>query len=78
MTEVKVCIGTCCHLKGSYNVICCFQKMIEQYNLHDKVNLSAVLCTNNCRDDVCVIIDDTVYNVTVDEARAFFKSKIMK
>ena len=29
MIEVNVCIGTACHLRGSYNVVQTFQQMIE-------------------------------------------------
>ena len=28
MTDVKVCIGTSCNLKGSYNILICFQQLI--------------------------------------------------
>lgn len=40
MVEVKVCIGTSCHLHGSYNVMMSFKQLIEEYNLHDKINLA--------------------------------------
>ena len=32
MVEVKVCIGTSCHLHGSYNVMMSFKQLIEEYN----------------------------------------------
>ena len=44
MVEVSVCIGSSCHLKGSYNVIQAFQQMIEENGLHDKVDFKATLC----------------------------------
>ena len=45
MVEVKVCIGTSCHLHGSYNVMMSFKQLIEEYNLHDKINLAGRFCT---------------------------------
>ena len=41
MVEVSVCIGSSCHLKGSYNVIQAFQQMIEENGLHDKARYGA-------------------------------------
>ncbi len=77
MTDVKVCIGTSCHLKGSYNVLMCFQQLIEQHDLHDKVALSGAFCMSNCQNGVCVSVNDKVYSVTAANARAFFQETIM-
>jgi len=30
MLEIKICVGSSCHLKGSYNVINEFQHLIEE------------------------------------------------
>ncbi|MGN0592047.1 MAG: (2Fe-2S) ferredoxin domain-containing protein, partial [Ruminococcus sp.] len=35
MVELNVCIGSSCHLKGSYNIIHTFQHLIEEKGLHD-------------------------------------------
>ena len=77
MLEIKVCIGTSCHLRGSYNVMVCFQQLIEQYGLHDKINLAGQFCPGNCQDGVCVDIGGAVYSVTPETARAFFKNTIL-
>ena len=47
--KLNVCIGSSCHLKGSYNVIQVFQKMIEENSLHDKVEFSATFAQNNVK-----------------------------
>ncbi len=77
MLEVKVCIGTSCHLRGSYNVLMSFKQLIEQYNLHDKVNLAGQFCTGCCQNGVSVTIGDTNYSVSAENATAFFKDTIM-
>ena len=38
MIKISVCIGSSCHLKGSYNVINGFQHVIEKNKVSDKVD----------------------------------------
>ena len=38
MIKISVCIGSSCHLKGSYNVINGFQHVIEKNNVSDSWN----------------------------------------
>ena len=39
--NICVCVGSSCHLKGSYDVIQMMKENLEKNNLTDKVNLSA-------------------------------------
>ena len=41
MTEISVCFGTSCHLKGAYNIIQTFQQLIEEHGLHDRAGVKA-------------------------------------
>ncbi|SHI84544.1 (2Fe-2S) ferredoxin domain-containing protein [Lutispora thermophila] len=76
--KVNVCIGSSCHLKGSYNVIQAFQQLIEENSLHDKVDFKATFCAKQCQNKgVTVSIDGEKYNVLPEEAREFFKSKVI-
>lgn len=77
MTRIKVCVGTFCHLNGSYNVLMCFQQMIEQYDLHEKVTIEAAFCMGHCKEGVAVEVDDQLYNVLPSNARTFFREKIL-
>ena len=45
MIKISVCIGSSCHLKGSYNVINGFQHVIEKNNVSDKVEIAGTFCT---------------------------------
>ncbi len=40
---VQVCIGSACHLKGSYDVIKTMQRVIEEDDLKNKVILKVIL-----------------------------------
>ena len=78
MMEISVCIGSSCHIRGSYNVIQTFQQMIEEYNLHDKVDFKGTFCMKKCQQDgVSVSIDGKYYSVRPEGARNFFKENIL-
>jgi len=76
MTEVKICIGTSCHLKGSYNILMSFMNLIEKENLHDQIALASAFCMNNCQNGVCVTVDGQLYSVRPEEADSFFHEHI--
>ena len=50
--EIKVCVGSSCHLKGSYDVVQKLKKLIEEKNVGDKVELKASFCLGNCSNGV--------------------------
>lgn len=76
--ELKVCIGSACHIKGSYNVISAFQQLIEEYSVFNEVELKAVFCLGHCMEAVSVQINDEgVYSVSGESARSFFKNHIL-
>lgn len=76
---ISVCIGTACHLEGSYNVIAAFQQMIEKYSLHDSVKIKAAFCMGHCtHQGVCVKIDSgEVQSVTGTTAKRFFQENVL-
>ena len=78
MLELSVCIGSSCHLKGSYNIIQLFQQIIEENALHDKIDFKANFCMKECQGTgVAVSINGTAHHVQPENAREFFKTTIM-
>ena len=78
MRDLNVCIGSSCHLKGSYNVIQTFQQLIEERGLHDKIKLKAVFCLKQCGEGgVAVRFDGNVYHVEPENALLFFNNTIL-
>ncbi len=71
--EIKVCIGSSCHLKGSREIVETFKKIIQEGNLHDKVELSGTFCMAKCQEGVCVSVDGKVHSVTPSTAETFLK-----
>lgn len=78
MLELEVCIGSACHLKGSYNVIQTFQQEIEKKSLHDKIELKAQFCMQRCGGEGVIIrIDGKIYSLDPNESKEFFRNTIM-
>ena len=76
--KIEVCIGSACHLKGSYNIINTFQQLVEEYHLADAVEVNAAFCFGHCAESVAVRLDGgEVYSVSGAEARAFFIANVV-
>lgn len=74
--DIYICVGSACHLKGSYDVIKKFQKNIE--NSPDcEITLKSSFCLGSCSDFVSVKINGEIYSVSPETAGNFIK-KIIK
>ena len=58
MVTIAVCVGSSCHLKGSYEVISRLQALIHQWELQDEIELKGVFCMGHCTNDVAVQINE--------------------
>lgn len=54
MITVKVCVGSSCHLKGSYAVIEEMKRVLKKYDVEDLVDLQASFCLGHCAQGVTV------------------------
>lgn len=78
MINLNVCVGSACHIKGSYNVINTLQQIIEESNLSNNVTVKAIFCLGHCTEGVSVKIDDgEVYSVSGTTARKFFETEVL-
>lgn len=78
MKTLKVCIGSACHLKGSYDVIEIFQQLIKDNKIEDKIELKAAFCLGKCTQAVSVQRwDGEIISVSKDNAFDIFENKIM-
>jgi len=76
--KISVCIGSACHLKGSYNVLNSLQQLVEEYKLTDKVEINASFCLGLCSQAVSVKIDDReVQSVSSAMVRDFFARNVL-
>ena len=76
--DVSICIGSACHLKGSYDIIAKLKELIAENKMEDMVNIKATFCLGNCKEAVSVKIEDTVYSVQPEKTESFFHTVICK
>ena len=75
---LKVCVGSSCHLKGSYAVIEELKKVIAEYGLEKEINLEAGFCLGHCSAGVTVKVDDEyIEGLSEQNARDIFIEKIL-
>jgi NADH:ubiquinone oxidoreductase subunit E len=55
---IKVCVGSSCHLKGSYEVVEAFKSLVKKYNVQDRIELQASFCLGNCLQGVSAAVED--------------------
>lgn len=76
--NVYICVGSSCHLKGSYDIIQLMKEAIAEHHLEEQVNLSAAFCLGHCTDGVSVKIDeDVICGVSRESFTEFFHTKIL-
>ncbi|MDF2512932.1 MAG: NADH:ubiquinone oxidoreductase 24 kD subunit [Herbinix sp.] len=76
--NIYICVGSSCHLKGSYDIIQLMREAISNNKLEDKVKLSAAFCLGRCTDGVSVKInDDIVCGVSRDNFNQFFRDNVL-
>lgn len=78
MLQVYICVGSSCHIKGSYQIINKFQDIIKHERLEDKVELKASFCLGHCTQGVSVKVGDKfIDGITVSNAENKFEENIM-
>ncbi|NMC31800.1 MAG: (2Fe-2S) ferredoxin domain-containing protein [Veillonellaceae bacterium] len=78
MIVINVCIGSACHIKGSYNVINSLQQLTEEFGLSNVVDTRAAFCLGHCTEAVSVQINDgEVRSVSGATVRDFFINQVV-
>ena len=76
--NIYICVGSSCHIKGSYDIIRLMKEAIAEHQLEDKITLSAAFCLGRCTDGVSVKInDDIVCGVSRESFPEFFKDYVL-
>ncbi len=55
---LKVCVGSSCHLKDSYEVITKLKELINASSMESKIELQASFCHGRCVEGVTAKIED--------------------
>jgi NADH:ubiquinone oxidoreductase subunit E len=73
MDVIKVCIGSGCHLNGSYEVIEEMKRLIAINQLNKCVGIKGSFCFGKCGDGVTILYKDKFYHVKINQVAAFIK-----
>lgn len=74
---IKVCVGSSCHLKGSYLIIQKIQEIIKAQKLEQKVELKAAFCMGDCINGIPVEIDgERVLHCGIDNIEEIVLNKL--
>ncbi|HCT63763.1 MAG TPA: hypothetical protein DIC60_00515 [Lachnospiraceae bacterium] len=76
--DIQVCIGSVCHLKGSYDIINKLEALIDKNQLSDRVKIKAAFCLGECVGAVSVKVDEDIYSVQPDTVDNFFKTVVLE
>lgn len=73
--EVKVCVGTSCHLMGSQLIVDILKDLPEKIAI--QVDLKYISCMNRCEEGPVIKIDDLVLeNATPEQVMKTLKRKV--
>ncbi len=77
--SVTVCMGSSCHLKGSYEIIEFLKESIKARGLESKVIFRGSFCMEKCTDGVSVKVNDEIFSVSsIKEMEHIFQDKIIR
>lgn len=58
--KIYVCVGSSCHLRGSYEIVSMLKQKLAENKLDDEIELSAAFCLGKCTEGVSVKFGDEV------------------
>ena len=77
LMKITVCIGSSCHLKGSRQIVEELQYLVAKNNLKEKVELGGTFCMGDCKNGVCVTLDDKKFSLTPETTAEFFEKEVL-
>lgn len=74
---IEICIGSACHLKGSYQVIQEMKELLQDKELTSKVELKSSFCLGKCGDGVSIRVNkDQIYSIKAENVKEFLEEHI--
>jgi len=79
MYALEICVGSSCHLKGSYEVINELKRLLKKYSLDDRIELKGCFCLAQCTaDGVSLRINGKIFTaITKENAEDFVKNHLI-
>jgi NADH:ubiquinone oxidoreductase subunit E len=78
MRSIEVCVGSSCHLRGSYEVIGELKRLLAEYALEAEFELKGCFCLGECKNGVSLRVDGKVYTLlNKDNVRKFVDDHLL-
>ena len=75
---ICVCVGSSCHIKGSYRVITRYKELIARNRLGAQVTLKAGFCLGLCAQGIAMTVDsEQVTGLTPSNCDEYFKKYVL-
>ena len=79
MITIQVCIGSACHLKGSYSVINKLQSVVKEKQLDSRILIKAAFCLGECTKAVSVKVNHkSVQSLDEDGVESFINDLLVE
>lgn len=78
--DVYICVGSSCHLKGSYKIIELMRENIKKHSLEERVTLKAAFCLGKCaHQGVTIKVEEEIISgVTETNFDLIFSKYVLK
>lgn len=78
IVKIYVCVGSSCHLRGSYEIVSLLKQKLAENKLEDEINLGAAFCLGKCTEGVTMKFNDEVVGgVTKDNFDEVFNEYVL-
>lgn len=76
--KLYICVGSSCHLKGSYKVLQRLKSLIEERGVGERLELVASFCLGKCSEGVSMKLgEEYILNANKDNIDEIFDTQIM-
>ncbi len=76
---ISVCIGSACHIKGSYEVIRKMKEYIETNSLEEELELKSAFCLGKCSNAVSVSVNgERIESIAPEDVENFMRNLTKK
>ena len=76
--KVMICIGSSCHIRGSYDVVNKLKSLVDNNTSVEHVDLCGSFCMGECGKGVCIKVDEKKYVVEKENIEEFYLEHIKK
>lgn len=72
---IEVCVGSSCHVKGSYDVVREIQRFFEEKGISGLVEIRGSFCMGNCTEGVSIKINNSVFSASKENVALILEEK---